>query len=208
MRSPSVSPVAADDHWMRHALDLARRGAEAGEVPVGAVVVRDGVVLGEGWNRPIGEHDPSAHAEMVALRAAARAAANYRLAGATLYVTMEPCPMCAGAIVHARVARLVYGAADEKWGACGSVMQVLEPGRLNHDVTIPSSRLSWNKSGLENTQSIKNSAQRKYTSSIIIANNFLQFVKNITISKYLDIVKNVKHRRYHAILRYFRILYF
>ena len=113
---------------MRRALDLARRGAEAGEVPVGAVVVRDGTLLGEGWNWPIGEHDPSAHAEMVALRVAARADANYRLPGATLYVTMEPCPMCAGAIVHARIARLVFGAADEKWGACGSVMQVLETG--------------------------------------------------------------------------------
>jgi tRNA(adenine34) deaminase len=121
---------------MRRALALAGQAAAAGEVPVGAVLVRDGEVLGEGFNRPITDHDPSAHAEMVALRAAARAIANYRLTGSTLYVTMEPCPMCAGAIVHARVARVVFGAADERWGACGSVFHVLEPGRLNHDVAL------------------------------------------------------------------------
>lgn len=125
-----------DLRWMRRALALAADGAAAGEVPVGAVVVRGGVLLGEGFNRPIGDCDPSAHAEMVALRAAARAAGNYRLTGATLYVTMEPCPMCAGLVVHARVARVVFGARDEKWGACGSVLHVLEPGRLNHDVAV------------------------------------------------------------------------
>ncbi len=125
-----------DLRWMRRALALAADGAAAGEVPVGAVVVRGGTLLGEGFNRPIGDCDPSAHAEMVALRAAARAAGNYRLTGATLYVTMEPCPMCAGLIVHARVARVVFGARDEKWGACGSVLHVLEPGRLNHDVAV------------------------------------------------------------------------
>ena len=121
---------------MRRALALAGEAAAAGEVPVGAVLVRDGVELGSGYNRPIGDCDPSAHAEIVALRAAARRTGNYRLAGTTLYVTMEPCPMCAGAIVHARVARVVYGARDERWGACGSVFHVLEPGRLNHDVTL------------------------------------------------------------------------
>lgn len=125
-----------DERWMRHALSLAVQGARAGEVPVGAVVVRDGTLLGEGFNRPISEHDPSAHAEMVAMRAAARAVGNYRLGGATLYVTMEPCAMCAGAIVHARIARVVFGARDEKWGGCGSVFNVLEPGRLNHDVVV------------------------------------------------------------------------
>jgi len=128
--------MSTDEHWMRHALALADKGAAAGEVPVGAVVVRNGAVLGEGYNRPIVEHDPSAHAEMVALRAAALAAANYRLTGATLYATLEPCPMCAGAIVHARIRRVVFGARDEKWGACGSVFDVLEPGRLNHDVEV------------------------------------------------------------------------
>jgi tRNA(adenine34) deaminase len=121
---------------MRRALALAEAGAAAGEVPVGAVLVRDGAVLGEGFNRPIGDSDPSAHAEMVALRAAARSIGNYRLAGTTLYVTMEPCVMCAGAIVHARVARLVFGAEDPKWGGCASVFRILEPGRLNHDVIV------------------------------------------------------------------------
>jgi tRNA(adenine34) deaminase len=132
----AAAPDADDQRWMRRALALAAEGASAGEVPVGAVVVREGVVLGEGYNRPIADADPSAHAEMVALRVAARAVGNYRLTGATLYVTMEPCPMCAGAIVHARVARVVFGARDEKWGACGSVLHVLEPGRLNHDVAL------------------------------------------------------------------------
>ena len=109
----AAAPDADDQRWMRRALALAAEGASAGEVPVGAVVVREGVVLGEGYNRPIADADPSAHAEMVALRMAARVAGNYRLTGATLYVTMEPCPMCAGAIVHARVARVVFGARDE-----------------------------------------------------------------------------------------------
>jgi tRNA(adenine34) deaminase len=126
----------ADLHWMRYALALARRGALADEVPVGAVLVRDGELLAEGYNRPIGDCDPSAHAEIVTLRAGAAATANYRLLDTTLYVTMEPCAMCAGAIVHARVARLVYGAADHKWGACGSVFNLFEPGRLNHDVEL------------------------------------------------------------------------
>jgi len=124
--------AAADAAWMRAALGLAERGAGAGEVPVGALVVRDGQVLGEGWNRPIGAHDPSAHAEIVALRAACERERNYRLPGATLYATMEPCPMCAGAIVHARIARVVFAARDEKWGAAGSVFDILGAGRLNH----------------------------------------------------------------------------
>src|SRR5437868_8058862 len=110
---------------MRHALDLAERAADAGEVPVGAVIVNGDDVLGEGWNRPIGTHDPSAHAEMVALRAAGQASANYRLSGCTLYVTLEPCIMCAGAIIHARVGRLVFGAYDPKAGAVSSVYDVL-----------------------------------------------------------------------------------
>jgi tRNA(adenine34) deaminase len=122
-----------DVHWMSHALALAARAAAEGEVPVGAVVVRDGERLGEGWNRPIGAHDPTAHAEIQALRAAAAAVGNYRLAGAELYVTLEPCPMCAGAIVHARISRVVYGAADPKGGACGSVFDLLpSDARFNH----------------------------------------------------------------------------
>ncbi len=117
---------------MRRALMLAQHAEQAGEVPVGAVVVLNSEVIGEGWNQPIVTHDPSAHAEMVALRAAARQIKNYRLTGATLYVTLEPCAMCAGAIVHARIARVVYGAADPKAGAAGSVFSLLGSDRLNH----------------------------------------------------------------------------
>jgi tRNA(adenine34) deaminase len=120
-------------HWMRHALWLARRAAESGEVPVGAVLVRDGDLIGEGWNGPIGACDPSAHAEIQALRDAGRRVGNYRLPGSVLYVTLEPCVMCAGAIVHARVAEVVFGAADPKAGACGSVFEILpSDGRFNH----------------------------------------------------------------------------
>jgi tRNA(adenine34) deaminase len=126
--------VAHDEVFMRHALLLARRAKLAGEVPVGAVVVRDGRIVGEGWNRPIGTHDPSAHAEMVAMRAAAQRLGNYRLLGTTLYVTLEPCVMCAGAIVHARVGRLVFGAWDPKAGAVSSVYDVIGAPKLNHRV--------------------------------------------------------------------------
>ncbi|HXG28302.1 MAG TPA: tRNA adenosine(34) deaminase TadA [Nevskiales bacterium] len=124
----------ADLHWMRHALTLAQRAEAEGEVPVGAVLVQDSQVIGEGWNRPIGLHDPSAHAEMLALRAAGQKLGNYRLTGSTLYVTLEPCMMCAGAIIHARVARLVFGAWDPKAGAVSSVYDVLSVPRLNHTV--------------------------------------------------------------------------
>lgn len=123
----------AEECWMRHALTLAARAADAGEVPVGAVLVKDGVIVGEGWNRPIAAHDPTAHAEIQALRDAAQRLCNYRLPGTELYVTLEPCPMCAGAIVHARVSRVVYGAADPKGGACGSVFDLLPSDhRFNH----------------------------------------------------------------------------
>jgi len=132
----AVTPVgdAADAHWMTHAMTLARRAEAQGEVPVGAVVVRDGTILGEGWNQPIGLHDPSAHAEMIALREAAARAGNYRLPGTTLYVTLEPCVMCAGAIVHARVSRLVFAADDPKAGAVHSCYDVIAAPRLNHRV--------------------------------------------------------------------------
>jgi tRNA(adenine34) deaminase len=103
-----------DEELMRRALELARRAQDEGEVPVGAVVALDGRIVGEGWNRPIGAHDPTAHAEIQALRAAAQALRNYRLTGATLYVTLEPCDMCVGAMFHARIARAVYGASDPK----------------------------------------------------------------------------------------------
>lgn len=125
-----------DIRFMRQALALARQAQAAGEVPVGAVVVQGGEVIGEGWNQPIRSNDPSAHAEMVALRAAATHIKNYRLSGATLYVTLEPCAMCAGAIVHARLARVVYGAADPKAGAAGSVFQLLKSPALNHRANV------------------------------------------------------------------------
>ena len=121
---------------MRRALDLARHAEQAGEVPVGALVVLNDEIIGEGWNQPIVSHDPTAHAEIVALRAAAARVKNYRLMDTTLYVTLEPCAMCAGAIVQARVARVVYGAADPKAGAAGSVFNLLESPALNHRAQI------------------------------------------------------------------------
>ncbi len=123
---------------MRRALVLARHAEEAGEVPVGAVVVQDGEVIGEGWNQPIRANDPTAHAEIVALRTASAQIKNYRLSGATLYVTLEPCAMCAGAIVQARVGRVVFGATDPKAGAAGSVFQLLDSTALNHRTEITS----------------------------------------------------------------------
>ena len=135
MRTSSYSN-AADQHWMRLALVLAERAEAEGEVPVGAVIVRDGVLVGEGWNRPIAAQDPSAHAEINALRDAGRRLGNYRLPGATLYVSLEPCVMCSGAIVHARIARVVYGAHDPKTGAAGSVFDTLVSDRHNHHVQV------------------------------------------------------------------------
>ncbi|MEO8487227.1 MAG: tRNA adenosine(34) deaminase TadA [Betaproteobacteria bacterium] len=131
----STIPPADDHRWMGEALALARVAGERGEVPVGAVVVHDGALVGRGGNAPIAGHDPTAHAEIAALRDAARALRNYRLPGATLYVTIEPCAMCAGAILHARVARLVFGASDPKTGACGSVIDLFAEPRLNHHAT-------------------------------------------------------------------------
>ncbi|WP_261370230.1 tRNA adenosine(34) deaminase TadA [Lysobacter antibioticus] len=127
-----------DEGWMRHALALAERAErEEDEIPVGAVLVSaEGAVIGEGWNRNIGSHDPSAHAEIVALREGGRAIGNHRLLGATLYVTLEPCAMCAMAMVHARVARVVYGARDPKTGAAGSVFDLLADPRHNHRVEV------------------------------------------------------------------------
>jgi len=124
----------SDVDWMRHAIALAKRAEAMGEVPVGALVVREGRVLGEGWNQPIASHDPAAHAEILALRAAGRAVSDYRLGGATLYVTLEPCPMCAAAIAHARVARLVFGAWDPRQGAAGSVFNLVASEAMNHRV--------------------------------------------------------------------------
>lgn len=125
-----------DQQWMQRAIALAHTGETAGEVPVGAVIVRDGEVLGEGFNCPITTHDPSAHAEIVALRAAARAVNNYRLPGSTLYVTLEPCTMCVGALIHARIERLVYGTTEPKAGAVVSQVRLPESPWFNHTLAI------------------------------------------------------------------------
>ncbi len=127
-------PVYNDEYWMTRALELAQQAQQRNEVPVGALVVRDDRLLGEGFNRPISSRDPSAHAEIIALRQAAIAADNYRLPGATLYVTIEPCAMCAGAIVHSRIARVVYGADEPKAGAVCSHLQLFAQPQLNHVV--------------------------------------------------------------------------
>jgi tRNA(adenine34) deaminase len=121
-----------DETFMRRALELARMAQSAGEVPVGAVIVKDGAIVAEGWNRPIAAQDPTAHAEIIALRAAGVALNTYRLIDTTLYVTLEPCPMCAGAMVHARVRRLVFGATDPRAGAAGTVFNIVQHQALNH----------------------------------------------------------------------------
>jgi len=125
-----------DLRWMRYALNLAQQAAEQDEVPVGAVVVKDDEVVGEGWNRPISTTDPTAHAEVIALRDAAVRSDNYRLTGATLYVTLEPCLMCAGAMIHARIGRLVFGASDPKRGAVASTAHAFEAPGLNHRIDV------------------------------------------------------------------------
>jgi tRNA(adenine34) deaminase len=125
-----------DRQFMQQALEQAKLAAIAGEVPVGAVLVRDGQVIAKGFNQPISNHDPSAHAEMMALRDAAQAELNYRLPGTTLYVTLEPCIMCAGAMLHARVGRVVFGAADPKTGAAGSVLNVFAEKQINHQTQV------------------------------------------------------------------------
>ena len=126
----------SDVDFMRAALELAGQAFVAGEVPVGALVVKDGVIIGRGYNAPISRNDPSAHAEMQALREAAQHIGNYRLPECELFVTLEPCLMCAGAIMHARIARVVYGAADYKTGACGSVLNAFAESRLNHHARV------------------------------------------------------------------------
>ena len=125
-----------DEDYMRAALEQARQAGACDEVPVGAVVVLDGEIVGRGFNQPIGRHDPTAHAEIMALRDAATRHGNYRLPGCTLYVTLEPCVMCSGAIMHARVARVVFGARDPKTGVAGSVLDLFAESRLNHHATI------------------------------------------------------------------------
>jgi tRNA(adenine34) deaminase len=130
-------PAAEHDAtWMAEAIAIARAAATAGEIPVGAVVVHEGRIIGRGGNRPIAHHDPTAHAEIIALREAAATLGNYRLPGCTIFVTLEPCCMCAGAIMHARLARLVFGASDPKTGACGSVVDLMREARLNHHTEV------------------------------------------------------------------------
>lgn len=123
-----------DEYWMRQALLLAKQAEQQGEVPVGAVIVLDNTLIGSGWNQPISQNDPTAHAEIVALRAACLQQQNYRLPGSTMYITLEPCVMCAGAIIHARIKRLVYATAEPKTGAAGSGFDVFNQPRLNHRV--------------------------------------------------------------------------
>ncbi|MFZ0774757.1 MAG: tRNA adenosine(34) deaminase TadA [Candidatus Sulfotelmatobacter sp.] len=132
----------SDELWMEEALRSAQRALEAGEVPVGAVVVCEGRIVGHGWNRNIADNDPTAHAEIVALREAGANAGNHRLADCDLFVTIEPCAMCAGAMVHARIRRLIYGADDPKAGAVKSVMQVLNHSQLNHRMEVRSGVLA------------------------------------------------------------------
>ena len=132
----------SDEIWMEEALREAQRAFALGEVPVGAVVVRDGQIVGRGWNCPISENDPTAHAEVLALRDAGRAVGNYRLGDCELFVTIEPCAMCAGAITHARIKRLVYGADDPKAGAVASVFEVLNHAKMNHRVEVVSGVLA------------------------------------------------------------------
>lgn len=127
---------STDLQYMSRALELARFAEANGEVPVGAVIVKDNQIIGEGWNQPITTHDPSAHAEMLAMRAAAKSLGNYRLLDTTLYVTLEPCAMCAGAMVHARIKRLVYAATDPRAGAAGTLFNIVQHDALNHRVDV------------------------------------------------------------------------
>ena len=128
--------TVTDTNFMQMALDLAKQAALNGEVPVGAIVVKDGVIIGRGSNAPISLHDPTAHAEIIAMRLAAKYLGNYRLVDCTLYVTLEPCAMCSGAMQHARIAKLVYGASDPKTGACGSVINLMNEPKLNHHTEV------------------------------------------------------------------------
>jgi tRNA(adenine34) deaminase len=136
MTNDTAPPIGTDELWMEEALRSAQRALDAGEVPVGAVVVSEGRIVGRGWNRNLAESDPCAHAEIVALREAGKNVGNHRLGNCELFVTIEPCAMCAGAMIHSRVKRLVYGADDPKAGAVRSVMQVLNHPQLNHRMEV------------------------------------------------------------------------
>lgn len=138
----------SDDDFMQVALELAQQAEHAGEVPVGAIVVKDGEIIGRGSNAPITMHDPTAHAEIRAMRDAAQHLENYRLVGCTLYVTLEPCAMCSGAIQHARIAKVIYGASDPKTGACGSVVNLMAEPKLNHHTEVSGGILAAECGGL------------------------------------------------------------
>jgi len=131
-----MTQIELDQQYMRMAIEEAQLAAQSGEVPVGAVLVRDGQVISKAFNKPIANHDPSAHAEMLALREAALAQENYRIPGSTLYVTLEPCAMCSGAMLHARIDRVVYGAPDPKTGAAGSVLDLFSSKQINHQTSV------------------------------------------------------------------------
>ncbi|ELZ5938392.1 tRNA adenosine(34) deaminase TadA [Providencia vermicola] len=131
-----MTQVEIDEYWMNRALELAKNAQDAGEIPVGALLVKDNQLVASGWNRSIESHDPTAHAEIIALQQGGKALNNYRLLDTTLYVTLEPCMMCAGALVHSRIGRLVYGAKDFKTGACGSFINLLERPGLNHYIDV------------------------------------------------------------------------
>lgn len=137
-----IDTDTADKTFMREALNLAQRAALHGEVPVGAIIVKNGQVVGQGFNQPVGRHDPSAHAEICALREAGQTLENYRLPGCTLYVTIEPCTMCLGAIIHARIERLVFGAAEPRYGAVSSGQRLLDNGVYNHELVVRSGVLA------------------------------------------------------------------
>lgn len=151
----------SDEHYMREAILLAQQAAQRGEVPVGAVVVHEGEIIGRGSNAPIALHDPSAHAEMLALRDAARHLQNYRLPEVSLYVTLEPCSMCAGAMMHARVTRLVYGASDAKTGVAGSVLNLFAHPQLNHHTLVTSGVLASECSAMLSAFFAQRRAQQK-----------------------------------------------
>ena len=131
-----MTQIELDQQYMLMAIEQAQLAAQSGEVPVGAVLVRDGQVISKAFNKPIANHDPSAHAEMLALREAALAQENYRIPGSTLYVTLEPCAMCSGAMLHARIDRVVYGAPDPKTGAAGSVLDLFSSKQINHQTSV------------------------------------------------------------------------
>ena len=140
-----------DIDFMRRALELAQRAQMEGEVPVGAVVVHEGRIVGEGWNHPISSADATSHAEIEAIRAACKTLSNYRIPGSTLFVTLEPCVMCCGAMLHARIGRVVFGASDAKTGACGSVINVFAEPRLNHHATVDAGLLADESSAMLRT---------------------------------------------------------